>query len=154
MIELFRILMLYSASDLMIPMPYFLEGSHRAEKGELELAIEDFDSILRINPKDTAAYVNRGTAYSRKGDQDRAITDYDIAIRLDPHLGEAYADRGRAYSLKANWRQTIADCDAALLIDPNIAHAYFVRGFARGQLGDEIGYMQDVRMARTLGLNI
>ncbi len=39
--------------------------------------IRELDEIIRLNPEDAKAYINRGYAYYEKGDYDQAISDYD-----------------------------------------------------------------------------
>jgi tetratricopeptide (TPR) repeat protein len=51
-------------------------------------------TFLRLDPKLTPAFTNRGLAYERKGSYDRAVADYNEAIRLNPT--DAASFRGRA----------------------------------------------------------
>ena len=44
--------------------------------------ILESDEIIRLNPTDAKAYINRGYAYYKKGDFEQAIEDYDSAVRL------------------------------------------------------------------------
>ena len=44
--------------------------------------ILELDEIIRLNPTDAKAYINRGYAYYKKGDFEQAIEDYDSAVRL------------------------------------------------------------------------
>ncbi len=53
-------------------------------KNNHDRAIADFNEAIRLNPKYTFAFNNRGNAYDAKNDHDRAIADYTEAIRLDP----------------------------------------------------------------------
>jgi len=47
--------------------------------------ITDYSEAIRLNPKDTAAYFNRGCAYyEKKGDYDRAIADFEAALQINP----------------------------------------------------------------------
>lgn len=61
--------------------------------------IHALDEIIRLNPKEAAAYVKRGYAYYKKGDSLRAIEDYDNALRLCPNyeidfIGSKFAHGG------------------------------------------------------------
>jgi Flp pilus assembly protein TadD len=47
--------------------------------------IADYTATLRIDPKDAAAYNNRGNAYWGKKDYGRARADYEKALQLDPN---------------------------------------------------------------------
>ena len=64
------------------------------ELGYYELAIKDYDRLVRIGPKNSEAYGNRGYAYGQLGHYQRAIQDYDKAIQLYPNYSNAYFYRG------------------------------------------------------------
>jgi tetratricopeptide (TPR) repeat protein len=53
-------------------------------KGEYDLAIADYDALLRFDAGYSRVLTARGSAYSQKDDYDRAVKDYDEAIRLNP----------------------------------------------------------------------
>ena len=48
--------------------------------------IEDFTKAIKSNPKDAAAYFNRGMIYHEQGKYDEAIADYKKAMKLEPKL--------------------------------------------------------------------
>jgi tetratricopeptide (TPR) repeat protein len=63
-------------------------------------AIEDYTAALRLDPKDAAAYNNRGIAYAMKEDYRRARADWEKALEIDPNDGNALYIRGELYELK------------------------------------------------------
>src|SRR5262249_641411 len=87
-------------------------------KSEFQKASADYDEAIRIDPKFTHAYANRGDVWLAQEDYDRAIADYTDAIRIDP--GAAYAFSGRAcarYRTK-EFAKCIADSLEAIRLDP------------------------------------
>src|SRR5438132_771995 len=60
----------------------YYRGAAYVRRGDYDLAIQDLDQALKLNPLDVAAWSWRGYAYDAKGDYDRAIQDFDEAIRL------------------------------------------------------------------------
>ena len=56
----------------------------RRRSGNRDRAIADFDQVIRLNPKDAAAYNNRAIALADKSELDRAAADYEQALKLDP----------------------------------------------------------------------
>jgi tetratricopeptide (TPR) repeat protein len=52
--------------------------------GRYEESIEDYDTVLEIDPKLANAYINRGSAYSHLGEYEKAIADYEKGLELDP----------------------------------------------------------------------
>jgi tetratricopeptide (TPR) repeat protein len=54
------------------------------EKGDSKAAIADFNTALRLNPRDHTSLNNRAAAYVSLGDRAAALRDFDEAIRLNP----------------------------------------------------------------------
>ena len=67
-------------------------------KGELDLALADFDRALAIDPELAGAYADRGRAYELKGDRDQAIADYRKALSLKSR--QIYDDKAKAAARK------------------------------------------------------
>ena len=59
---------------------YEVEGNH-------ELAIQDFNQSIGLNPASAKSLYRRGSAYYAKGDYDHAIQDYDETIRPESNMG-------------------------------------------------------------------
>ena len=69
---------------------------------------------MRLDPKLSLGFRDRGAAYYFKKDYDRAIKDYDEAIKLDPRSDRAYSNRGAAYGKLGRNEQAIADESEAI----------------------------------------
>jgi tetratricopeptide (TPR) repeat protein len=54
-----------------------------SSKGDLDLAIADYNEALKINPKYAKAYYNRGLAY-----KSQAEADYKKAVELNPEFAK------------------------------------------------------------------
>jgi tetratricopeptide (TPR) repeat protein len=52
---------------------------------EYDWAIEDYNTVIKLNPDNVEAYIHRGLAYHHKGEYDRAIGDFTKAIELKPN---------------------------------------------------------------------
>jgi len=83
-----------------------------------DLRIKGCSAIIQHNPKDVAAYHNRGDAYGLKGDVDHAIADYTKAIEINPNYAPAYDSRGRAYTSKGDYVHAVADVTKAGELTP------------------------------------
>ncbi len=75
---------------------YVDRGNEFYYQGDYQAAISDYDEAIRLNPKYTIAYNNRGFAKSKLGDLEGAISDYDTAIRLDPEYATARTNQENA----------------------------------------------------------
>ena len=76
---------------------------------EYEKAIGDYSNAIRLDPKYTLAYINRGVSYFHTAEYDKAIADYTAAIRLNPLDADAYYNRGLSYKSKGKLRKAKAD---------------------------------------------
>jgi tetratricopeptide (TPR) repeat protein len=68
---------------------------------ELETALEHFDEALRLNPKDSAALVNRGEVNLRLGNILEAAQDFARAVDLDPENKDPLTMRARLLAAAA-----------------------------------------------------
>lgn len=133
---------------------YYKRGVAYGEKGEFDLAIEDFNKVIALNPDSAEAYYNRGFAYNSKGAIDRAIEDYNKAVQLNPNYTLAYYNRGNAYYEKQEFAQSITDYNKTLELKPQLAEAYYNRGEAWLHLSEWEKAKSDLANARSMGINI
>jgi tetratricopeptide (TPR) repeat protein len=108
---------------------YHTRGAAWHEKGEHDIAIQDYNEAIRLDPKYAPAYNNRGNAWYDKKEYDKAIADYKEAIRLDPS-SPSYNNRGIAWNAKKEYDKAIADCNEAIRLDPKYALAFHNRAIA------------------------
>lgn len=105
---------------------YTLRALAHTEKGNHELAVEDFSAAIRMELGDTdeiaALYNARAWAYAHhmKKEFDRAIEDVNHAIELEPDEAAYYDTRGWAYFGKGEFDKAEADFSEALRIEPDL----------------------------------
>ena len=62
------------------------------------LAVEELNSkILKIDPENVSAYINRSVARSQLGQLKNALNDSLFALQLNPKLGMAHNNKGRIH---------------------------------------------------------
>ena len=76
-------------------------------------AIKSCSDLIRVNPKDAAAFHLRGNAMARNGDVGQAIADYSKAIQINPSYGPAYDSRASAYTNKGDYTRALPDATKA-----------------------------------------
>ena len=111
------------------------QGIAKAELGQYQEAIADYDAALGLDPDHVEAWINRSLAQIRLGRYAEAIADYDAALGLDPDNAWALNYRGWAKAQLGRYAEAVADYDAALHLDPDNAWALNQRGRAKAQLG-------------------
>ncbi|MDY7225514.1 tetratricopeptide repeat protein [Hyalangium rubrum] len=68
---------------------------------DLDVALEHFHHALRLNPKDSAALVNRGEVHLRLGNIMEAAQDFARAVDLDPENKDPLTMRARLLAAAA-----------------------------------------------------
>jgi tetratricopeptide (TPR) repeat protein/S1-C subfamily serine protease len=129
------------------PFAYNNRGATRADLGDKQGAIADFNKVIELKPDDAEAYSNRGVARSHLGDKQGAIADYTKAIELQPDDADAYYNRGVDRYELGDKQKAIADFSKAIELKPDLAVAYYNRGVDRSGLGDKQGAIADYNKA-------
>ena len=94
----------------------------------LELALDDLNDAILINPQLAQAYNYRGMVYAALGQFDRAMQDYNPAIALNPEYALAYTNRADASRDLGNIQSATADYNQAIRVDPTYAQYHVNRG--------------------------
>jgi len=113
----------------------FKQAAACVREGKARRAITLFSALIKADPKDATAYLNRGSVQATLGEMALAMSDYNTAIRLDPGAFEAWYDRGTAFLHAQRNERAIADLTEAIRLKPDLPLAYCNRGFANFQLG-------------------
>jgi tetratricopeptide (TPR) repeat protein len=93
---------------------YSYRGQAKAELGDIEGAILDYNQLLLIQLKNSEGYYNRGNAYYKLEDYETAIQDYNQTLKINPQFSLAYEQRGCAYLKLENKQSAIEDFHRAL----------------------------------------
>jgi caspase domain-containing protein/tetratricopeptide repeat protein len=132
----------------------YRRGQVYASKGAYELAINDFNESLRLNPKDVEAYNNRCWTRTMIGDLQAALKDCNEALRLRPNFVDALDSRGLVNLKSGQTKNAIADFDAALKINPRLTSSLYGRGLAKQRNGSVSEGDLDIANAKAMDPNI
>src|ERR1700744_5326795 len=112
---------------------YFYRGESYKNTGQLDAAIKDYSSALKINPKYREAYWSRAIIYGAVKNMRGSISDYKKALALTPV--EDNANQAILYCNIAASEGAIGQTDSALVhdstaikINAGYARAYNLRG--------------------------
>ncbi len=84
-------------------------GETKSEDGNRTGAIADYTRAIKLDPRNSDAYNNRGGEKQDAGDLDGAMADYNHAIEADPNASLPYYNRGGIYFVKGDWSKAIPD---------------------------------------------
>ena len=132
-----------------VPFAYNNRGLAFRERGQFDLAMEDFNKAITLDPTFANAYTSRGWTFKDMGQIDRAMDDYNRAISLDPTRYIAYNNRGMVYRETGRIDSALSDFTASIALNPSFAQAYTNRGLAFGQVGQLDRALEDYTAAIT-----
>jgi tetratricopeptide (TPR) repeat protein len=81
---------------------------------KIEEALYQFDEAIKIEPKNTEAWIKRGTALERLQRVDEAITAYDQAIAADSSTATAYLFKAGVYNRQKKYAEALQCYEKAL----------------------------------------
>lgn len=87
------------------------------KKGLYNNAMEDCNTLIKINPNDSGSYYMRGLLYEKMNKLEEGIADFSECLKINPdHYNAAYA-RGACQNKQGNFLKAIEDYDLALAKD-------------------------------------
>ncbi|HZE47662.1 MAG TPA: tetratricopeptide repeat protein [Xanthobacteraceae bacterium] len=112
--------------------------------GQTDRALADYDDAIRRDPKNHAAYLQRGILLAtRARNFRRAIGDFNRALELEPRNFHALIARGEAWSQLGEFGPALSDLDQAIKLAPTHPHALIVRGLVHAREGKPQLALQD-----------
>lgn len=103
--------------DTMDVFPLYARGVYFQDKGDFELAKNEYVSAILKDRYYTNSYYNLGYIYMQQDSLEKAFRQYDILTKLNPQDEEAYFNRGLCYELMGKKDEAIIDYKQALVFD-------------------------------------
>ncbi|MEC4813421.1 MAG: tetratricopeptide repeat protein [Scytonema sp. PMC 1069.18] len=102
-------------SPLLSRNAYFWRGVALYKIGEHKGAIDNFDSLIKIEPNEFRGYNSRGLARSALKDSQGAIEDFNQAINISMNASAAaYHNRGFTHHEIGNVEESIKDYNQSI----------------------------------------
>ncbi len=117
------------------------------ELGHFDLAIEDCDNAIKMQPDNVMAYFNRGVSMAWLSQYKKMLSDNDKVIRLAPYFFEPYYNRAVANYKLGRCDDAIEDLEKVIQFDAEYSAAYHVRASAYYELGKYEDAVQDFTRA-------
>ena len=112
--------------DLLREFGQQTQGNNDITRHDREIAV--MNSVIRLNPGDAYAYLNRGLAYFAKGDDDMAMADMNLVLERDPDNEAAYVLRGTLFGNRKQRDRMAADMGELIRLRSDEAMPHYHRG--------------------------
>ena len=130
---------------------YYNRGAARYHaRIDLDKAINDLTTALRLEPNQYKAYRMRGLARAQQGDWAGLRDDCSLALQFHPTSAELHNLRGTAcYRLK-DYDAALANFEDAVRLDASRHESFYNRGLARHRQGKLAEAIEDFQQALIL----
>ena len=136
------------------PAAYYSRALARYKQGrELDKAINDLSTSLRLDPDRFEAYRMRALTRGRAGDWAGMREDCTLALRLQPNSAELYNLRANACYALQDFEAALADYNRAIELDGSRYESFFNRGLIKQRQKRFHDALGDFRIARRLNPN-
>ncbi len=130
----------------------YKRGQVYAIKRAYALAMQDFDLVIRRDPRDGEALNNRCWTRAATGDLQGALADCNLALQVDPGLSDALDSRGLVNLKLGRTSEAIKDYTDAIQRNPRSSSSLFGRGIATRKGGGDGA--TDIAQAKSMNPNI
>ena len=107
-----------------------------AQRGAAEQAVESYETVVALRPRDARAWNNLGSALDDLGRLDEAVTAYDRSIALDAAYAPAHNNRGVTLDKMGEGALAAKSFEQAIEIDPGYAAPFNNLGAWYYEIGD------------------
>ncbi len=93
-----------------------------------KLALEYYNSVIKLKPKNADAFFGRALLYQKNGVYNKALLDYRRVIAINPSFYKAYYNVGYLNFEIKNYKDAIRNWDIAIGMNDKYAAAYYMKG--------------------------
>ncbi len=94
-----------------------------------QLALDDFNRAIMINPRYPEAYYNRGGVHKMTGNLESALNDYAKTIELEPDNFQGFDARGYIHRRQGKLTEALEDFKTSIRLNPRNPEVYNNRAY-------------------------
>ena len=125
-------------------------GAALAAAGRRDEAVAEFETVLRVQPRNALTQTDLGDVLAELGRTDEAMPHLTEALRLKPNYPEAHVNLGAALDKLGRTREAVAHYQEALRLKPQLAEAHNDLSDALLRLGRTDAAVREAETALTL----
>ncbi|CAN5618112.1 tetratricopeptide repeat protein [soil metagenome] len=119
-----------SASQLL------LSGMENAQSDRLDIAIKQFEEVIRREPENVSAHNNLAVCLKRQGNNKAALEEFKQAIQNNPTRCELFNNLAHSYIADGQYDLAVESLYKALRLNPDFAEAHRNLGHVLALKGD------------------
>jgi tetratricopeptide (TPR) repeat protein len=110
-------------AEQQVPDPLFLKGVYYANSRQPALAVQQFDSCIKLDWKFTEAYIEKGIVLFQNKSYDEALKTFKLATQVTNTYPDAYFWMGRCHEAMGNKEEAAENYYRALALDKGFEEA-------------------------------
>lgn len=126
------------------PVYHLDEGVKLVGEKEFDLALEELNTAIEMNPELKEAYAMRSSVYLRLAEYDLALADIERAIELDPEDDDYVSQKSFVYWYQGDSEMAVEIATQYIELASNKESAYNNRALMRALAGDFEGALADM----------
>jgi serine/threonine-protein kinase len=107
-----------------LPSVYVTLGRIHSSTGQFDLAVQEFQRALDLNPRDADALVGMASTYEKAGRIPDAEATFKKAVALRPDNWDGYNALGLFYDRQRRYSEAVTQIQKAIELTPDNAQAY------------------------------
>jgi len=103
--------------------------------------------VLKIDPRNAIAYLDRGQTYIDAGELDKALADLNMLEELEPENLKIYNNRGIIHFKRGEYEKALNEFNRTLALNPRFQLGYLNRAILWGHMREWEKSIQDLTAA-------
>lgn len=139
-----------SIVDIRKVMQHFNQGVIRYNEKDLNGAIQEYERVIELDPRNLEALNNLGVIYKDLGKYRESAEYFRKALSINPNSAKVHNNLGLIYYLRGDHGRALAEYKKALASDPDNLESYTNLGVLYKKVGDLDRALENFRKALSI----
>ncbi|KAI1641432.1 import receptor [Biscogniauxia mediterranea] len=126
-------------------LAYNLRGTFRCLRGSQELALQDMDKSIELDPSMTQSFVKRASMHLEMGARDKAAEDLQKAVEQNDRDPDIYYHRAQLHFIHGEYNDAAKDYQKSIDLDGSFIFSHIQLGVTQYKLGSVASSMATFR---------
>ncbi|KAI1389749.1 mitochondrial outer membrane 72K protein [Hypoxylon trugodes] len=126
-------------------LTYNLRGTFRNLRGSQDLALQDMDKSIELDPSYTQSYVKRASMHLEMGDRAKAAADLEQALKQNDSDPDIYYHRAQLHFIHGEFQDAAKDYQKSIDLDSSFIFSHIQLGVTQYKMGSVASSMATFR---------